>query len=91
MASLTFRAAMELLENLTTCIPVLTLTLPLQLPNFAFGGSFDDAALACYGILREDEVASCRYPASILFEGHPHLPVHISDTTSSKAIYNPSL
>lgn len=49
---------MELLENLTSRIPILTLTLPLQLPNFAFGGSFDDAALACYGILREEDLES---------------------------------
>ncbi|THH09322.1 hypothetical protein EW145_g2101 [Phellinidium pouzarii] len=46
----TFRAAMELLDQITVCTSVTAMTSPLHLPNFAFGGSFDDAACTFYGI-----------------------------------------
>ena len=45
---------MELLEKLAACIPTTAMSSPLQLANFAFGGSYDDAALAYYGIQRSE-------------------------------------
>ena len=45
--TLTFRAAMNLLDKLVACTPVVALTSPLQLTDFAYGGSFDDAACVC--------------------------------------------
>lgn len=52
---------MELLDRMAVCTPVSVMSSPLQLVNFAFGGSFDDAALAYYGI---EEAASVDVDAS---------------------------
>ena len=41
---------MQLLEQVVEHISVTAMTSPLHLPGFAFGGSFDDAACAFYGI-----------------------------------------
>lgn len=39
---------MALLDQIASCIPISSMTYPLQLANIAFGGSFDDAACAFY-------------------------------------------
>lgn len=41
---------MGLLEHIVEHTPVGSMTSPLHLPDLAFGGSFDDAACAFYGI-----------------------------------------
>ncbi|KAH8110602.1 Dopey, N-terminal-domain-containing protein [Phellopilus nigrolimitatus] len=46
----TFRAAMDLLEQIAVRTSVVCMMSPLQLANLAFGGSFDDTACAFYGL-----------------------------------------
>ncbi|EJC98757.1 uncharacterized protein FOMMEDRAFT_170958 [Fomitiporia mediterranea MF3/22] len=54
VTSTTFRAAMGLLEEVAEHTPVSGMTSPLHLPDFAFGGSFDDAACAFYGVASKE-------------------------------------
>lgn len=39
---------MALLDQIASCIPISSMTYPLQLADIAFGGSFDEAACAFY-------------------------------------------
>lgn len=55
VTSSTFRAAMGLLEHIAEHTPVGAMTSPLHLPDLAFGGSFDDAACAFYGIAASEK------------------------------------
>ena len=50
MSTPTFNAAMNLLEIISKHTSTNAMVVPLQIPNFAFGGSFDDAACAFYEI-----------------------------------------
>ena len=49
---------MGLLEEVAEHTPVSGMTSPLHLPDFAFGGSFDDAACAFYDIASKDSAAN---------------------------------
>ena len=53
-----FSAAMKLLEAISERISMNAMTVPLQIPNFAFGGSFDDAACAFYEITADQVTQS---------------------------------
>ncbi|KAI5120784.1 hypothetical protein M0805_002411 [Coniferiporia weirii] len=46
----TFRAAMELLDQIAARTPIAAMASPLHLTDLAFGGSFDDVACAFYGV-----------------------------------------